>query len=113
MTPSYSTSTVGSLRNRPSRSVVDSRRSRPIRRRCAPAGRSWRNFLIAAPAPTWREAAEKARYLIGLFATTSLGRDPRRQKLIAGVLEDFSRLSGEPAAATAARESDVGGEDAE
>ncbi|HSA80943.1 MAG TPA: hypothetical protein VLE23_08975 [Geminicoccaceae bacterium] len=30
-------------------------------------------FLIAAPAPTWREAAEKARYLIGLFATTSMG----------------------------------------
>ena len=70
-------------------------------------------FLIAAPAPTWHEAADKARYLIGLFATTSLGRDPRRQKLIAGVLEDFSRLSGGPAAATVARESDAGGEDAE
>ena len=35
-----------------------------------------------------------ARYLIGLFATTSLGRDPRRQKLIAAVLDDFRRLSG-------------------
>ena len=54
-------------------------------------------FLIAAPAPTWHEAAEKARYLIGLFATTSLGRDPRRQKIIAGVLDDFRRLSREPA----------------
>jgi hypothetical protein len=54
-------------------------------------------FLIAAPAPTWHEAAEKARYLIGLFATTSLGRDPRRQKLIARVLDDFSRLAGEAA----------------
>ena len=36
-------------------------------------------FLLAAPASTWLEAAEKARYLIGLFATTSIARDPRRQ----------------------------------
>jgi hypothetical protein len=43
-------------------------------------------FLLAAPASTWLEAAEKARYLIGLFATTSIARDPRRQKLIAGCL---------------------------
>lgn len=56
-------------------------------------------FLLAAPAATWPEAAEKARYLIGLFATTSIGRDPRRRKLIAAVLEDFGRLSGERAAA--------------
>jgi hypothetical protein len=55
-------------------------------------------FLLSAPASTWPEAAEKARYLIGLFAATSSGRDPRRQKLIAGVLDDFVRLSGESAA---------------
>lgn len=55
-------------------------------------------FLLAAPASTWLEAAEKARYLIGLLATTSLARDPRRQKLIAGVLDDFSTLSGQAAA---------------
>ena len=55
-------------------------------------------FLLAAPASTWLEAAEKARYLIGLFATTSIAQDPRRRKLIAGVLDDFRRLSGEPAA---------------
>ena len=36
-------------------------------------------FLLAAPASTWLDAAEKARYLIG------------------AVLDDFSRLSGEPA----------------
>jgi hypothetical protein len=53
-------------------------------------------FLVAAPASTWPEAAEKARYLIGLFAQTSTARDPRRQKLIVGVLDDFVRLSGEP-----------------
>lgn len=55
-------------------------------------------FLLAAPASTWPEAADKARYLIGLLAATSIGRDPRRQKLIAGVLDDFARLSDEPAA---------------
>lgn len=53
-------------------------------------------FLLAAPATDWTEAAEKARYLIGLLATTSMGRDPRRQKLIAAVLDDFRRLSGDP-----------------
>ena len=52
-------------------------------------------LLVASPASTWPEAAEKARYLIGLFAQTSIARDPRRQKLIAGVLDDFVRLSGE------------------
>jgi hypothetical protein len=51
-------------------------------------------FLSAAPAQTWPEAAEKARYLIALFATTPLARDARRQKLIACVLDDFDRLSG-------------------
>ena len=49
--------------------------------------------LLAAPAATWEDAAEKARYLIGLFAITSEGRDPRRQRIIAGVLEDFARLA--------------------
>lgn len=62
-------------------------------------------FLIAASASTWQEAAEKARYLLSLFATTSMGRDPRRQKLIAGVLDDFSRLSGAAAAPAATSES--------
>jgi hypothetical protein len=54
-------------------------------------------FLLAAPAVTWADAAEKARYLITLFGTTSLGQDPRRQRLIASVLDDFRRLSAEPA----------------
>jgi hypothetical protein len=48
--------------------------------------------LIAAPATTWLEVAEKARYLLGLLASTSVARDPRRQQLIANVLEDFARL---------------------
>lgn len=68
-------------------------------------------FLLAAPASTWVEAAEKSRYLIGLLATTSIGRDPRRRKLIAGVLDDFRRLTGEPTAESLPEsESATGGE---
>jgi len=51
--------------------------------------------LLAAPAADWHEAAEKARYLLNLFAATLSARDPRRQKLIAAVIADFRRLSGE------------------
>lgn len=51
--------------------------------------------LTSAPAGSWSEAAEKARYLIGLFAATPAARDPRRKKLIANVLEDLQRLSAE------------------
>ncbi len=51
--------------------------------------------LIAAPAGNWHEAADKARYLLSLFAATLTAQDPRRQKLIAAVLADFKRLSGE------------------
>ena len=52
--------------------------------------------LLTAPAANWREAAEKARYLLNFFAVTLTSQDPRRQKLIAAVLADFARLSGEP-----------------
>jgi hypothetical protein len=51
--------------------------------------------LIAAPAASWPDAAEKARYLLNLFAATLTSQDPRRQKLIASVLADFKRLAGE------------------
>ena len=59
--------------------------------------------LVAAPAESWEEAAEKARYLLNLFAASVDAQDPRRQKLIAAVLDDFSRLSGEPEAPTPRR----------
>ncbi len=49
--------------------------------------------LIAAPAETWEDAAEKVRYLLSIFAATPSGEDPRRKTLIAAVLDDFSRLS--------------------
>jgi hypothetical protein len=49
--------------------------------------------LLAAPASNWSEAAEKAYYVLSLFAETPQGQDPRKQALIAAVLEDFARLS--------------------
>ena len=52
-------------------------------------------FLVAAPASNWAEAAEKARYLLALFAATSEAQDPRRKTLIENLLEDFDRLLGE------------------
>lgn len=51
--------------------------------------------LIAAPAESWPEAADKARYLLRLFETTIFVQDTRRQKLIAAVLADFERLGRE------------------
>lgn len=53
------------------------------------------SHLLAAPAAHWHEAAEKARYLIKLFTATMAAQDPRRRQLIAAVLADFRRLSGE------------------
>jgi hypothetical protein len=53
------------------------------------------SHLVAAPATSWHEAAEKARYLLNLFSATPTAQDPRRQKLIAAVLDDFKRLSHE------------------
>jgi hypothetical protein len=52
--------------------------------------------LLAAAATTWPEAAEKARYVLGLYAATLTAEDTRRQKLVAAVLEDFERLAREP-----------------
>ena len=51
--------------------------------------------LVAAPAANWHEASDKARYLLNLFAATLTAQDPRRQKLIAAVLDDFARLGRE------------------
>jgi hypothetical protein len=51
------------------------------------------SHLLAAPAANWQEAAEKARYLLNIFAGTPAADDPRRQSLIIAVLEDFERLA--------------------
>jgi hypothetical protein len=52
--------------------------------------------LLAHPALTWEDAADKASYLLSLFAASPAAQDPRRQMLIARVLEDFLRLSSPP-----------------
>lgn len=49
--------------------------------------------MLAARASNWQEASEKACYLLTIFAATGEAQDPRRQKLIGNVLEDFARLS--------------------
>jgi hypothetical protein len=54
------------------------------------------HFLGAAPATTWPEAAEKARYLLQLYARTAEAQDPRRKKLIDSVLADFETLTATP-----------------
>jgi hypothetical protein len=53
------------------------------------------SHLLAAPAMNWQEAADKARYLLNVFADTLAAQDPRRQKLIAAVIDDFDRLARE------------------
>jgi len=50
-------------------------------------------YAVIAPSTNWPDVAVKARYLIELFAATPEARDPRRQALIASVLEDLARLS--------------------
>ena len=49
--------------------------------------------LVAAPAESWADAAEKARYLLGLYAATLSAQDTRKRELLAAVLADFERLS--------------------
>lgn len=49
--------------------------------------------LVAAPAASWADAAEKARYLLGLYAATLGSQDTRKRELLAAVLADFERLS--------------------
>jgi hypothetical protein len=56
--------------------------------------------FVAAPAEGWPELARKLRYLIELFAATAEAQDERRQKLIASVLDDLTRLAGADGAPT-------------
>jgi hypothetical protein len=54
---------------------------------------SLEKFLFAGPATSWQQAADKACYLLRLFATTGEGRDPRYRQLIEDALQDFQRLA--------------------
>jgi hypothetical protein len=50
-------------------------------------------FLFARDAKSWPEAADRAKYLLRLFAATAEAQDPRYRRLIEAVLEDFRRLA--------------------
>ena len=63
------------------------------RRRCETVRENLEDHLLAAPAATHAEAAASARYLIELFAATPEAQDPRRQTLIARVLDDLARFA--------------------
>ena len=49
--------------------------------------------LFAGPATTWPQAAEKACYLLRLFAATGEAQDPRYKQLIEDVMQDLHRLA--------------------
>ena len=51
--------------------------------------------LLAVPAASWPEAAAKARYLLNLYAAQLPPADSHHRDLVAAVLADFARLSGE------------------
>ncbi len=51
--------------------------------------------LVAAPAASWFEAVEKARYLLAILSEASEAQDTQRKTLIANLLADFERLLGE------------------
>jgi hypothetical protein len=51
--------------------------------------------LLSAPAASWQEAAAKARYVLNLYAAGLAPSDTHHRDLVAAVLADFVRLSGE------------------
>jgi hypothetical protein len=51
--------------------------------------------LLAVPATSWPEAAAKARYVLNLYAAELAPADTHHRDLVAAVLTDFARLSGE------------------
>ena len=51
--------------------------------------------LLAVPATSWAEAAAKARYVLNLYAAQLAPADAHHRDLVAAVVADFARLSGE------------------
>ncbi len=51
--------------------------------------------LLSAAAASWPEASVKARYLLNLYAASLPEHDTRHRALIAAVLDDFARLTGD------------------
>jgi hypothetical protein len=51
--------------------------------------------LLAVPAASWSDAVAKARYVLNLYAAQLPAADTHHRDLVAAVLADFTRLSGE------------------
>lgn len=51
--------------------------------------------LLTASAASWPEAAAKAHYVLNLYAAALAPEDSRHRDLVAAVLADFARLSGD------------------
>src|SRR5947209_19494061 len=51
--------------------------------------------ILAAPATSWPEAVAKARYVLHLYAASRAPTDTPHRDLVAAVLADLTRLSGE------------------
>ena len=51
--------------------------------------------ILAAPAASWLEAVAKTRYVLNLYAAGLAPTDTHHRDLVAAVLADLTRLSGE------------------
>jgi hypothetical protein len=51
--------------------------------------------ILAAPANSWSEAVVKARYVLNLYSASLAPTDTHHRDLVAAVIADFTRLSGE------------------
>jgi hypothetical protein len=51
--------------------------------------------ILSAPAASWPEAAAKARHVLSLYAAGLASDDTHHRDLVAAVLADFARLSGQ------------------
>jgi hypothetical protein len=51
--------------------------------------------ILAVPATSWPEAVAKARYVLNLYSAGLAPTDTHHRDLVAAVLADLTRLSGE------------------
>lgn len=51
--------------------------------------------LLSVPATSWSEAVAKARYVLNLYSAGLAPTDTHHRDLVAAVLADLTRLSGE------------------
>ncbi|MDI1265313.1 MAG: hypothetical protein PS018_18865 [bacterium] len=51
--------------------------------------------LLSVPATTWPEAVAKARYVLNLYSASLAPTDTHHRDLVAAVLADLTRLSGD------------------